>query len=99
LKDLSVNYLDRIEPNSQNKKYNNFLNTSYTVDYIDVSGVSKYIFLLPNGKQDTSLNQNTTITKKLFDDYGVVFTQNAWKQVKNFIFNFGVYTSIPKKEI
>ena len=61
--------------------YNDFLTTSYTVDY-----VNEFVLLRPNGERETNINSNTTIIKKLFDNKGVVFTQSAWRQVRSHMF-------------
>ena len=64
--------------------YNEFLTTSYTVDY--VNSVNEFVLLRPNGEPETNINSNTTIIKELLDNNGVVFTQSAWSQVRSHIF-------------
>ena len=73
----------------ENLKYNNFLNTAYTVDFNSSS-----FTLLLDSNTVTNFNQNTTIIKKIFDASGVVFTPSAWAQVKNYIFNVNSNQSI-----
>lgn len=61
--------------------YNDFLTTSYTVDY-----VNEFVLLRPNGEPEMNINSNTTIIKELFDNSGVVFTPSAWSQVRSHMF-------------
>ena len=65
------------------KTFNDFLNNSYLLDY---NNDTKLFILLDSNGSAMTIEENTLFIKQLFyNNKGVVFSEDAWKEVKTFI--------------